>query len=143
MLPMNQRRFLIEYVGNGYDSSAAVLASYPNVKTAESARVMGSRILNAPGMVMLLTLHFGDSPLDAFCRQVARMIKSGRLSKQQLEAIKLIADVRGFRQPWTPRYAKQLKDGKSNTRQAVKRREQREAKKAAQPKKNLLGDFES
>jgi hypothetical protein len=148
LLPENQQKFLEAYLANNYDAKAAVLASYPNAKTAESVRVMGSRILHSPGVTMLLSLHYGDSPEDAFCRMVATAVLRGRLSKEQLEAMKLIADVRKFREPWTPRYEKQIKDGMANNRQAVKRRVQRAAKTAAikkaaeeLPTESLLGDF--
>jgi hypothetical protein len=149
LLPENQQKFLAAYTTNGYDAIAAVTASYPLAKTPESVRVMGSRILNAPGVVMLLHLHFGDDPKDAFCQMVAKMIMRGRISKEQLEAMKLVADVREFRQPWTPRYEKKIVDGLANNKQAVKRRVQRAAvtaavKKAAEklPGESLMPDFE-
>jgi hypothetical protein len=150
LLPENQQKFLAAYIANNYDVKAAVLASYPKAKTAESVRVMGSRILHSPGVVMLLHLHFGDDPKEAFCQMVAKMVMRGRLTKEQLEAMKLIADVREFRQPWTPRYEKKIVEGMANNKPAVKRRVQRAAetaavKKAAKdlPAAKLMPDFEN
>jgi hypothetical protein len=149
LLPENQQRFLECYIGNNYDAKAAVMASYPKARTAESIRVMGVRILNAPGVVMLLHLHYGDDPKNSFCQMVAKMIMRGRISKEQAEMMKLLADVREFRQPWTPRYEKKIVDGMANNKQAVKRRVQRAAvtaavKKAAEkmPGASLMPDFE-
>lgn len=149
LLPDNQKKFLAAYTTNGYDAKAAVFASYPRVKTQESARVMGVRILQAPGVVMLLSLHFGDEPKDAFCRMVARAVLRGRLTKTQLEAFKLIADVRGFRQPWSPRYERVIQEGLAQNKPAVKKRVQRAAvkkavEKAAEnvPAPSLMPDFE-
>src|SRR5215471_1261277 len=102
LLPENQQKFLAAYLENKYNAKAAVFASYPKARTQESARVMGVRILQSPGMVMILSLHFGDDPKEAFCKMVAKMVLRGRISRPQLEAIKLLADVRGFRQPWAP-----------------------------------------
>jgi polyhydroxyalkanoate synthesis regulator phasin len=150
LLPENQRKFLECYICNNYDVKAAVMASYPKAKTEESVRVMGSRILNSPGVVMLLHLHYGDDPKDAFCKMVQRMVMRGRISKEQLEAMKLVADVREFRQPWTPRYEKKVRDGMANNKQAVKRRVQRAAMTQAVNKvaaeggcgPSLMPDFE-
>lgn len=149
LLPGNQQKFLASYIANGYDARAAVLASYPNAKTPESVRVMGVRILQSAGMVMILSLHFGDDPKDAFCKMVAKMVLRGKISREQLDAIKLLADVREYRQPWAPRYEKKIVDGMANNRQAVKRRVQRAAeteavKKVAkdQPARSLMPDFE-
>ena len=97
LLNERQQRFLAEYLANGYDARAAVKASYPNVRTRESARVMAIRILQSPAMVMLLSLHYGDSPQEAFCRMLGRMVARGKISREQLEAIKLLAEIRGFR----------------------------------------------
>lgn len=142
LLPAGHQKFLAVYIANGYDGQAAVRECYPRARTDESVRVMASRIVNSPGMIMLLHLHYGDDPKEAFCQMVAKQILRGRISKEQAEMMKLLADVHGFRQPWTPRYEKKFKEGMSNTRDAVKRREQREAKKDAEPKKNLLEEFE-
>jgi len=131
LLPLTYQNFLAAYIESGYDARAAVLASYPNVKVPDSARRMGERILHSPGITMLLHLHFGDDPKDAFCRMVAKAIITGKLTKEQLEAMKLIADVREFRQPWTPRYEKRIIEGMANNEEAVKRRVQRAAKTAA------------
>lgn len=108
-----------------------MFASYPNVKSQESARVMGVRILQSPGLVMLLSLHFGDSPKDSFCKMVFRALLRGRLTKQQLEAFKLIADVREFRRPWSPQYERKIAEGMAQNKPAVKKRVQRAAKKQA------------
>jgi hypothetical protein len=150
LLPENQQRFLEAYLANNYDARAAVKASYPLAKKPESIRVMASRLLNSPGIVMLLHLHYGDDPKLSFCQMLAKMILRGRISKEQAEMMKLLADVHEFRQPWTPRYEKQIKDGMANNRQAVKRRVQRAAKTAAVkkaaddlPAENLLGDFKN
>lgn len=149
LLPENQRAFLAAYIANGYDAKAAVFAAYPNVRTQESARVMGIRILQAPGVVMLLSLHFGDEPRDAFCKMVARAILRGRLTPTQLKGFQLIADVREFRRPWTPRYERVIQDGLAQGKPAVKKRVQRAAKKqavekaaAAEPAPRLMPDFE-
>jgi hypothetical protein len=149
LLPENQRKFLACYICNNYDARAAVMASYPNAKTPESVRVMGVRILQSAGMVMILSLHFGDDPKDAFCKMVAKMILRGKISREQMDAIKLLADVREYRQPWAPHYEKKIVDGMANNRQAVKRRVQRAAeteavKKVAkeQPARSLMPDFE-
>jgi hypothetical protein len=149
LIPENQQNFLAAYIANNYDANAAVLASYPKAKTAQSVRVMGSRVLHAPGVVMLLHLHFGDDPKDAFCQMVAKMIMRGRISKEQAAMMKLLADVREFRQPWAPRYEKKIVKGLANNKQAVKRRVQRAAmtaavKKAAEklPGESLMPDFE-
>lgn len=142
LLPAGHQNFLTVYIANGYDAQAAVRECYPKARTAESVRVMASRIVNSPGMIMLLHLHYGDDPKETFCQMVAKQILRGRVSKETAEMMKLLADVHGFRQPWTPRYEKKFIEGKSNTRDAVKRREQREAKKDAEPKKNLLEEFE-
>ena len=149
LLTENQQKFLATYTMNGYDAKAAVFASYPRVKTEESARVMGVRILQSPGMVMLLSLHFGDDPKDAFCKMVAKMVLRGKISREQLAAIKLLADVREFRRPWAPQYERKIADGLANNRPAVKKRVQRAAvsqavNKAAesQPVASLMPDFE-
>lgn len=148
LLPENQQNFLAAYIASGYDVASAVKTSYPKAKTAESVRVMGIRVLHSPGMVMLLSLHFGDDPKDAFCKMVAKMVLRGKITREQVEAIKLLADVREFRQPWAPRYEKKIMDGMANNRQAVKRRVQRAAensaiKKVAKelPAVNLMPDF--
>lgn len=150
LLPENQQKFLAAYIANNYDVTAAVLASYPKARTPGSVRVMGSRVLHAPGVVMLLHLHFGDDPKDAFCQMVAKMIMRGRISKEQAEMMKLLADVREFRQPWAPRYEKKIVDGMANNKQAVKRRVQRAAMTQAVNKvaaeggcgPSLMPDFE-
>jgi hypothetical protein len=149
LLPENQQKFLAEYIANGYDVTAAIVSSYPKARTPESIRVMGVRILHAPGVVMLLHLHYGDDPKEAFCQMVAKQIMRGRISKEVMEAMKLLADVREFRQPWTPRYEKKIVDGMANNKQAVKRRVQRAAvtaavNKAAEkiPGQSLMPDFE-
>lgn len=149
LLPENQQKFLAAYIANGYDVKAAVVSAYPKARTPQSIRVMGSRILHAPGLVMLLHLHYGDDPKEAFCQMVAKAVMRGKISKEVMEAMKLLADVREFRQPWTPRYEKKIQEGLANNRQAVKRRVQRAAetaavKKAAAsvPAKSLLPDFE-
>ncbi|HEX3094615.1 MAG TPA: hypothetical protein VHW72_18400 [Candidatus Angelobacter sp.] len=155
LLPENQQRFLEAYLDNNYDAKAAVKAAYPLAKKPESIRVMASRLLNSPGIVMLLHLHYGDDPKLSFCQMLAKMILRGRISKEQAEMMKLLADVHEFRQPWTPRYEKQIveqlnRDGMANNRQAVKRRVQRAAKTAAVkkaaedlPAENLLGEFKN
>jgi hypothetical protein len=149
LLPETRQRFLEAYIANGYDGAAAVRACYPKAKVAESIRVMASRALNSPGVVMLLHLHYGDDPKEAFCQMVAKQIMRGRISKEVMEAMKLLADVREFRQPWTPRYEKKIVDGMANNKQAVKRRVQRAAvtaavNKAAEkiPGQSLMPDFE-
>lgn len=143
LLPENHQKFFTVYIANGYDAQAALRECYPKARTAESVRVMASRIVNSPGVIMLLHLHYGDDPKEAFCQMVAKQILRGRVTKETAEMMKLLADVHGFRQPWTPRYEKKFKDGMSNTRDAVKRREQREAAKQDAPKKNLLEEFEN
>jgi hypothetical protein len=148
LLPENQQRFLEAYLANNYDAKAAIAAAYPLARKPESIRVMASRLMNSAGIVMLLHLHYGDDPKLSFCQMLAKMILRGRISKEQAEMMKLLADVHEFRQPWTPRYEKQIKEGMANNRQAVKRRVQRAAKTAAVkkaaeelPAENLLGDF--
>jgi hypothetical protein len=149
LLPEGHQKFLAAYIRGGYDAKAAVFSSYPKVRTQESARVMGVRILQAPGVLMLLSLHFGDEPRDAFCKMVAKAVLRGRISKTKLEAFKLIADVREFRQPWAPRYERVIRDGLAANKPAVKKRVQRAAKtKAAEqaaenpPPVSLMPDFE-
>lgn len=149
LLPENQQKFLAAYIANGYDAKAAVLASYPKAKTPESVRVMGVRILQSPGMVMILSLHFGDDPKEAFCKMVAKMVLRGKIGREQLDAIKLLADVREFRRPWAPQYERKIAEGMANNRPAVKKRIQRAAvteavKKAAEklPPANLMPDFQ-
>lgn len=148
LLPENQKRFLEAYLANNYDAKAAIEAAYPLARKPESIRVMSSRLMNSAGIVMLLHLHYGDDPRLSFCQMLAKMILRGRISKEQAEMMKLLADVHEFRQPWTPRYEKQIKEGMANNRQTVNRRVQRAAKTAAVkkaaedlPAENLLGDF--
>jgi hypothetical protein len=143
LLPAGHQKFFTVYIANGYDAQAAVRECYPKARTAESVRVMASRIVNSPGVIMLLHLHYGDDPQQAFCQMLAKQILRGRISKEQTETMRLLAQVHGFVKPWEPRYEKKFKDGMSNTRDAVKRREQREAQKEAVPKKNLLEEFEN
>jgi hypothetical protein len=148
LLPENQQKFLAAYITSGYDAKAAVAASYPKARTPESVRVMGSRILHSPGVVMLLSMHYGDSPEDSFCQMVARLILRGRISKEQAEMIRLLAQVRKFVDPWAPRYEKKIQEGMANNREAVKKRVQRAAKRQAIEKAatkhgaGLLTDFE-
>ena len=147
LLTEGQQRWLEAYIANGYDAKAAVKASFPNAKKAESIRVMASRIVNSPGMVMLLNMHYGTDPQESFCLMVARMIRRGRITKEQADMMRLLAQVRGFVDPWTPRYEKKIETGKVNTREAVKKRSQRAArhndadKPAEKPAESLLGDF--
>jgi hypothetical protein len=150
LLPEGHQKFLTAYIANGYDVRAAVKAAYPKAKTAESIRVMGSRALHSAGVVMLLHLHYGQSPEESFCQMVAQMILRGRISKEQESLIRLLAQVRKFVEPWAPRYEKKIKDGMANNRQAVKRRVQRAAETAAvkkeaekQPAASLLSDFKN
>jgi hypothetical protein len=150
LLPETRQRFLEAYIANGYDGAAAVRACYPKAKVAESIRVMASRALNSPGVVMLLAMHYGEDPETSFCQMVAKMIMRGRISKEQESLIRLLAQVRKFVDPWTPRYEKKIQDGMSNNREAVKRRVQRAAEKQAitkaaetLPKKSLFEDFKN
>jgi len=146
LLTEGQQKWLEAYIANGYDAKAAVTASFPNAKTPESIRVMASRIVNSPGMVMLLNMHYGTSPKDSFSLMVARMIMRGRISKEQESLVRLLAQVRGLVDPWAPRYDKKIEAGKVNTREAVKKRSQRAARREEtpaekQPAESLLGDF--
>lgn len=152
LLTENQRKFLGAYIGNGYDAKAAVLASYSKVKSQESARVMGVRILQSAGVVMLLSLHFGDDPKEQFCKMLAKMVLRGRISRRQLEAMKLLADVREFRRPWAPQYERVIAEGMAKNRPAVKKRVQRAAQKKAIEKEaekvpveapSLMPDFQN
>lgn len=151
MLTEGQQRWLAAYIANGYDARAAVKASYPQAKTPESIRVMASRIVNSPGMVMLLNMHYGTDPEESFCLMVAKMVMRGRITKEQESLVRLLAQVRGFVDPWAPRYDKKIEPGKVNTREAVKKRSQRAQQKARQQENDsageaargpsLLGDF--
>jgi len=146
LLPEGHQKFLEAYIANGYDVKAAALASYPNLKTAESVRVKGSRILHSPGVVMVLYQHYGNSPEDAFCQMVAQMILRGRITKEQESLIRLLAQVRGFVDPWSPRLEKKIEAGKSDSPGAVKKRAQRAARREetpadSQPAGSLLRDF--
>ena len=146
LLTDGQQKWLDAYIANGYDARAAVKASFPKAKTPESIRVMASRIVNSPGMVMLLSMHYGTSAEESFCSMVAKMIMRGRITKEQESLVRLLAQVRGFVDPWAPRYDKKIEAGKVNTREAVKKRSQREARReeknaVKQPAESLLGDF--
>lgn len=148
LLAEKQQKFLIEYLANGYDKEAAIKASYPAAKKPESVRVMASRLMNSPGVVMLLHLHYGDDAKLTFCQMVAKMIMRGRISKEQAEMMRLLAQVHGFVDPWSPRLEKKVEAGKSSSREAMKkraqraaRREEKEAGAESQPAGSLLGDF--
>lgn len=147
LLPEGQQRFLAAYLENGYDARAAVTASYPEAKKPESIRVMASRLVNSPGIVMLLHLHYGNDPKLSFCQMVAKMIMRGRISKEQAEMMRLLAQVHGFVDPWSPRYEKKIEAGKVNTPDALKMRGQRAARReekeavAESQAENAFGDF--
>lgn len=136
MLPAGQQRFFEAYIANGYDAEAAIKAAYPKAQKPESVRVMASRILHGVGMVMLLNMHYGTSPEESFCTMVARMVMRGGISKEQESLIRLLAQTRGFVDPWSPRLGKKIEAGKSNT---AARREEREPAAESQ----LLGDFKN
>jgi hypothetical protein len=144
LLPETRQRFLEAYIANGYDGATAIKACYPKAKEAESIRVMASRALNSPGVVMLLQLHYGDDPRDSFCKMVAKMIMRGRISKEQSEMMRLLAQVHGFVDPWSPRLEKKIEAGKSDSREAMKKRAQRAARREEPAEsQNLLGDFKN
>lgn len=145
LLTEAQQRFLAAYLANGYNAKAAVKASYPKVRTAESIRVMASRLVNSAGIVMLLHLHYGNDPKLTFCQMVAKMILRGRITKEQAEMMRLLSQVHGFVDPWSPRLEKKIEAGKSDSPEAVKKRAQRAARREEKEPEptNLLGDFKN
>lgn len=146
-LTPRQQLFVEKYISNGYDATAAVQAAY-NYSTAEGARIQGIRLVQSPAIFLVLAIHYGDEPLEAFIKMLHRLLLRNRVTKEKLELVKLIAELRGYRRVWLPAYPTKYAEGQSPRKDSVKRRTQRTAKRkqreAEAPKPNsLLDEFKN
>jgi len=102
-LSERQQKFLTEYIGNGYDQTKATLAAY-NCTNDTSARVLSYKVLYSVPVAMLVAIHFGDEPQEAFCKVLYRRLCRGRISPAEADMFKLYAEVRGYRRAWVAAY---------------------------------------
>lgn len=95
-LTEKQQKFVSEYILNGGDAPAAVATCY-NTNSGNSARSLSYIVLNSPAVQLVLSVHYGDSPTDSFLKELRRMILRGKIPPERLDAMKLYAEVGGFR----------------------------------------------
>lgn len=140
----SHKRFITHYIQNGYNMIEAVNSSFPNVKKRTSARVMGQRILHNHAVTLILFLHQGDDPREAFCRMLAKMVIRGSISREQLDGFRLLADIREFNRPYGPFYEKGVLNAVRKKAQAEsKRKSEKNIKTELQKDKDreLLAEF--
>jgi hypothetical protein len=83
-----QQQFVELYITNGYNAKAAYFAAY-DCKDEHTARCASYARLQSPKIAMFLHLHFNGTPEQAFIRVIWNMILKNKLTKQQVEIMKL------------------------------------------------------
>ena len=137
------------YVSNGYDAVKATRAAY-NCSTDESARVLSYRVLGAIAVSMVLAIHFGDQPEEAFQKLLWSRLCRGRVTSQEADLFKLYAEVMGFRRAWAGAYpelkhraihAQKEKHRFAKAREQRAQKEQEQAAEKQEPAGDLLEGF--
>ena len=97
-LTVPQRALIEAYLQTG-SKLEAVKAGYPDA-SLKSARVMASRLFRSPRIVAVLTLAAGgDSGRAQFEIELQRKMRSLKVSKNQIAALRLYAEIHGFLMP--------------------------------------------
>lgn len=134
-LTPSQKMFVATYIENDYNHTHAIRTAY-KCKNDNSAKVMSYNVMRSFNVMMVLSLHFGDRPVDIFVKRLDRAIRTGQISRAKIDAYRLLADVKGYRR--SRRLGKKPKPN-----QKVKRKAIVKAKAKGEPSKYNLQDFET
>jgi hypothetical protein len=93
-LTEKQQKFVDNYVSNGCNAEAACAAAY---EVTTNAKRLSYQILDHPAVMFCVSLYFGNSPADAFCNLLWKMIVRRKINRMNLNALLLYADVRQLR----------------------------------------------
>lgn len=96
VLTLGQQRFVIAYISGGYNKIDAIKASGYKYKDEESARVKSYQVLKTTAVSTILSLHYGESPASALAKIIRSRILRGTLKKQDLEGLRLYAELKGL-----------------------------------------------
>jgi hypothetical protein len=95
-LTPKQQVFVDNYVTNGCDKFKAARAAY-TCKADKNADILSYRVLAHPGVTFVIGLYFGNDPAQMFTDYLWHMICKRRITRDQLTAYMLYADIRGLR----------------------------------------------
>ncbi len=92
--------WVLSYVQNfldkgTFDPLTSTKAAY-QCATEESARTFGYQLMAHPKILLTLNRFFGDSPEQAFLKQVEKAIYRRRLTIAQIRALELLCRVNGW-----------------------------------------------
>jgi hypothetical protein len=82
--------FVLAYLENGYNATQATLSAY-DCKDEFTASKFAYQLMGRASIVVVLSLHFADSPEDAFLQHVWRLILKGRIDQATASAIRTYA----------------------------------------------------
>lgn len=94
-LTNRQKLFMEAYITNGEDRVKATLASY-RCKNEEVAKSFSHRVIAMRGIVACMVLYYNDEQDDHFAATLLAMIKTGKITTEQVRAAQLYADVKGY-----------------------------------------------
>lgn len=99
-LTPKQRLFVATYCAGGlqnkvYNPVSATLVAY-KCKNPESARVMSYALMSNMRIIATLNRHFNTEPIEQFLVEVNRAVRNKRISRAQVDALKLKADILGY-----------------------------------------------
>ena len=123
-LTPKQRLFVATYCEGGlttgtYDPIAATRTAY-ECKSVEVARIMSYSLMQNIRIVAVLNRHFGTDPIESFVVMIDRAINNKKLTVAQVQALRLKADVMGYRTslPGQAPMSAALREAKEETKEA-------------------------
>ena len=94
-LTPRQRKMLDEYLTNGYDRTAAILAAY-SVSNRRTAQQQAPKYFASRSMLAALAVYFGTDDREQFKAMLIRAVHSHRLTPQDAVVLRLLAQTSGF-----------------------------------------------
>lgn len=99
-LTRKQKLFVSTYVAGGladghYDEVQATYTAYP-CKSWDVARVMSYGLMSNVRIIMVLSRHFNEEPIQVFLDSLDRAILNKKVTVAQAQLLRLKSDVLGF-----------------------------------------------
>jgi hypothetical protein len=90
------RAYVKNYIDSGkLDPTTATKAAY-DCRSDETARTFGYQLIGNPKIILALNRFFGNSPEQAFLKEVERAIYNRKLTVAQVRALELLCRVNGW-----------------------------------------------